>query len=190
MERIRAWADGDDTRHIFWLRGLAGTGKSTIARTVAHENYIRKRLGASFFFSRGGGDIGDASKFFTSIAVQLANNARPLRRYICEAIMERGDIATQSLRDQWRQLVLDPLSKLNDKSCPLSYILVVDALDECQVSNGCRVRFLSEIFNLQDKCQASLFATSRFIPEIIKKFEESIVLEICATEQDVRLVDQ
>ena len=82
LKQIRAWADGDDTRHIFWLRGLAGTGKSTIARTVAQENYIRKRLGASFFFSRGGGDIGNASKFFTSIAVQLANNARANLRII------------------------------------------------------------------------------------------------------------
>jgi hypothetical protein len=165
LERIRAWADGDDTRHIFWLRGLAGTGKSTIARTVAQENYIRKRLGASFFFSRGGGDIGNASKFFTSIAVQLANNARPLRRYICEAIVERGDIATQSLRDQWRQLVLGPLSKLNDKSCPLSYILVVDALDECDDEKHIRniLQLLAEARSLKT-VRLRVLLTSR--PEI------------------------
>jgi NACHT domain len=165
LERIRAWADGDDTRRIFWLSGLAGTGKSTIARTVAQENYDRKRLGASFFFSRGGGDVGNASKFFTSIAVQLANNVRPLRRYICEAIMERGDIASQSLRDQWRQLILGPLSKLDGNSRPSSYILVVDALDECDNENHIRdiLRLLAETRSLK-MVRLRVFLTSR--PEI------------------------
>lgn len=50
---------------------------------------------------------------------------------------------------------------------------VVDALDECQASNGYRMRFLSDIFNLQAKCQARLFAPSRFIPEITEKFNET-----------------
>lgn len=35
LRQIKAWADGEDERHIFWLSGFAGTGKSTIARTVA-----------------------------------------------------------------------------------------------------------------------------------------------------------
>src|SRR5437763_16208323 len=107
----------------------------------------------------------DASTFVTSIAVQLANNVRPLRRYICEAILERGDIATQSLRDQWRQLVLGPLSKLNDKSCPLSYILVVDALDECGNENHIRniLQLLAEARSLK-RVRLRVFVTSR--PEI------------------------
>ncbi|KAF1941507.1 hypothetical protein EJ02DRAFT_203243 [Clathrospora elynae] len=35
LEKIHSWADERDKRCIFWLSGLAGTGKSTIARTVA-----------------------------------------------------------------------------------------------------------------------------------------------------------
>jgi hypothetical protein len=52
MRRID-WADEQDERCIFWLNGLVGTGKSTIARTVACEYSERKLLGACFFFSRG-----------------------------------------------------------------------------------------------------------------------------------------
>ena len=132
LERIRAWADGDDTRHIFWLRGLAGTGKSTIARTVAQENYIRKRLGASFFFSRGGGDVGNARKFVATIAVQLAVHILPVQRHIRDVLTERSIIASLSLTDQWRQLVLGPLSKLDDSDTYPSYVVVIDALDECE----------------------------------------------------------
>ena len=74
------WADGDDERCIFWLNGMAGTGKSTIARTIARKYYEQERLGASFFFSRGGGDVSHAGKFFTSIAVQLANKSPSLKQ--------------------------------------------------------------------------------------------------------------
>ncbi|PVH75335.1 hypothetical protein DL98DRAFT_364471, partial [Cadophora sp. DSE1049] len=80
---------------------LASTGKSTITRTVAHSYFEQKRLGASFFFSRSRRDIGHTSKFFTSIAVQLAYNAPSLRRYISEAAKEQIDITNHSLRDQW-----------------------------------------------------------------------------------------
>ena len=64
--------------------------------------------------------------------------------------------------------------------------IVVDALDECQVFDGCRSRFLSEIFNLQVKCGVNVFATSRFIPGITERFNGSTSLEIRASGEDVR----
>lgn len=64
--------------------------------------------------------------------------------------------------------------------------IVVDALDECQVSDSCRPKFISEISSLQTKCVLNLFATSRFIPEITEKFKESVQLEIRASDQDVQ----
>jgi Cdc6-like AAA superfamily ATPase len=64
--------------------------------------------------------------------------------------------------------------------------IIVDALDECQVSDGGRRKFLSEIFELQTKTGASFFATSRFIPEIVRDFEGSPSLEIRASDEDVR----
>jgi hypothetical protein len=64
--------------------------------------------------------------------------------------------------------------------------IIVDALDECQVFNGCRAKFMSEIFKLQVKTGANLFATSRFIPDIEKDFEGCPLLEIRASDKDVR----
>lgn len=66
--------------------------------------------------------------FVTSIAVQLADNVPASRCHIRDAIAERSGIARQSFRDQWHHLILYPLSKLREAT---SYILVVDALDEC-----------------------------------------------------------
>ena len=165
LKDIIAWADGQDERCIFWLSGLAGTGKSTIARTIAREYHKQNRLGASFFFSRGGGDVSHAGKFFTSIAVQLADKSPSLKRYICGAIAEHRNIGGQSLRDQWHQLILEPLSKLDSNFSHQSLIVVVDALDECDDENDIRaiLQLFTETASLKT-VQLRVFMTSR--PEI------------------------
>ncbi|KAH7201231.1 hypothetical protein DER44DRAFT_439363 [Fusarium oxysporum] len=63
--------------------------------------------------------------------------------------------------------------------------IIVDALDECLASDGCRTRFLSELFNLQTRHGTNIFATSRFIPEIMDRFETSLSIEIRASPDDV-----
>ncbi|BCS29832.1 uncharacterized protein APUU_80135A [Aspergillus puulaauensis] len=128
-----------DNRSIFWLNGWAGTGKSTIASTIARQYYDKQCLGASFFFSRGGGDISHAGKFVTTIARQLASNILPLQKFVCEAIASYSAIGTQSLGNQWRCLILNPLSKVGRGSGFPSYLLVIDALDECDDDKGIQV---------------------------------------------------
>jgi hypothetical protein len=136
LQEINNWADSDDERFIFWLNGLAGTGKSTIARTVARKYFDQSSLGASFFFSKGGGDVGHAGKFFTTIAVELAKKSPSLLKHICDAVSENSNIANQSLGDQWRQLILGPLCKID---APTRYIIIVDALDECGNDKDIRI---------------------------------------------------
>jgi Adenylylsulphate kinase len=71
------WADGEDQQCLFWLSGMASTGKSTIAHTVARAYFDQGRLAASFFL-RGGGDVGNARKLVATIAVQLAVHVLPV----------------------------------------------------------------------------------------------------------------
>jgi hypothetical protein len=139
LRDIFTWADGQDERFIFWLNGLAGIGKSTIACTIARKYFENGQLGASFFFLRGGGDVGHAGKFFITIAIQLGQKSRSLQRHICDALRKNNDIATQSLSDQWRQLVLGPLSKLSGDLYASLYILVIDAIDECDNDNDIQI---------------------------------------------------
>jgi hypothetical protein len=167
LRRIYDWIDGPDNASIFWLNGFAGIGKSTIARTVARIYDKKGCLGASFFFVKGGGDIGSAGKFFTTIATQLARNVPTLHEHICEAVAKHKDISRQSLRDQWTYLVLGPLSKLKSDAHGLqsSYVLVIDALDECDDENNIRIipQLLSEARSLKN-VRLRIFLTSR--PEV------------------------
>ncbi|KAH6718700.1 hypothetical protein BKA61DRAFT_652397 [Leptodontidium sp. MPI-SDFR-AT-0119] len=64
--------------------------------------------------------------------------------------------------------------------------IIINALDECQISDGYQQRFLSSLFNFQERCGANLFATSWPISSIEKEFEGNLRLEIRASEQDVR----
>jgi hypothetical protein len=164
LREIHSWADRQDGRCIFWLRGLAGTGKSTVARTVARSYHEKQRLAASFFFSRGSGNVGHARKFVTSIAVDIANNVPALRQYVSDAVEERSDIASRSLREQWDHLVLSPLLKLgeSDYPVPAPFVLVVDALDECEGDNDIRtiVRLLAETQSLT-RARLRVLLTSR-----------------------------
>jgi archaellum biogenesis ATPase FlaH len=97
--------------------------------------------------------------------VQLARNVPQTQQLISNAILEQNDIANRSLRDQWRQLVLYPLSRLDSSSSPSSYILIVDALDECDSEDDIRMilQLLTEARTLKT-VRLRVFLTSR--PEI------------------------
>jgi WD40 repeat protein len=136
-----AWSAAHDARHVFWLNGLAGTGKSTIARTVARRCADAGRLGASFFFMRGGGELASARKFATTVAVQLAAALPALKPHICAAAGALRDVRAAAPYEQWERLVLQPLAKVSRsgkgdggrQALPLreQIVIVIDVLDEC-----------------------------------------------------------
>ena len=146
LSRIKIWASGSDDQSVFWLDGAAGTGKSTVARSVARYCHERGRLGGSFFFTKGGGDRGDASRLVTTLAYQLTGTVPAVKRHVCKAISAHQKIYELGLRDQWEQLIIDPLSKLEAGSCPSTTVLILDALDEC--GNDMHIRMIMRYLTL------------------------------------------
>jgi type II secretory pathway predicted ATPase ExeA len=78
LGKISTWGNTGDGKHIFWLNGKAGTGKSTISRSIAQTFADKGVLGASFFFKRGEGDRGLATFFFPTIVAQLIQQLPPM----------------------------------------------------------------------------------------------------------------
>lgn len=167
---IERWADHPTGKGIFWLNGAAGTGKSTIAYTVAERLSQRGRtypavLGASFFFRRGEGDQASAALFFPTIVHGLRRKIPILYNLIDEVIHNYPDICNKSLSDQFRRLIHEPWLSLNMSKQNSRYIIVVDALDECERDDDIRILLqLCSQLSLASEGRLRLFLTSR--PEL------------------------
>jgi hypothetical protein len=112
---------------------MAGTGKSTIARTVAHSFASRGQLGASFFFKKCEGERGNASRFFTTIATDLVAHEPGMLAGIRKALDKDSAISQRALKDQFEKLILHPLVEIKQPSSQaLARVVIIDALDECE----------------------------------------------------------
>jgi type II secretory pathway predicted ATPase ExeA len=129
-QEIKEWADNTQGKCIFWLCGSAGTGKSTVSRTVAQSFADEGQLGGSFFFKRGEGDRGNASRFFTTITAQLVAKIPALLSFVSEAIEADPSLTGKSVKQQFEKLLLRPLSKVRGQMPRL--VIIIDALDECE----------------------------------------------------------
>ncbi|KAF2810840.1 uncharacterized protein BDZ99DRAFT_441438 [Mytilinidion resinicola] len=133
QRQIAEWVEDSNGKPIFWLNGMAGTGKSTIARTVAKTFAKQDKLGASFFFKKGEGERGNATRFFTTIATDLVARVPGMIVGIRKALDADPAISGRALKDQFEKLILYPLSEIQQTaSQALACIVVIDALDECE----------------------------------------------------------
>ncbi|KAK4205952.1 NWD2 protein, partial [Rhypophila decipiens] len=160
--QIREWAYDPHGETIFWLNGMAGTGKSTISRTVAKAFADDGILGASFFFKRGEGDRGKATLLFPTIARQLVYKIPTLEAFVREAIDASPDVAKKALKDQFEKLILQPLGRVHHV---IAITIVIDALDECDGDNDVKaiISVLAQAKELRSS-RLRIFITSR--PEL------------------------
>ncbi|KAK2809062.1 hypothetical protein FQN50_004115 [Emmonsiellopsis sp. PD_5] len=166
LQQILVWARDPQSEAIFWLNGMAGTGKSTVSRTIARTLSQDSTLGASFFFKRGEGDRGHAARFFATIATQLVAKLPPLLESIKKVVDTDPGVSKKTLTEQFEKLILEPLISLEgdtDKAIPL--VIVIDALDECETAEDVK----TILYNLArtkkiKSVNLRIFATSR--PEL------------------------
>lgn len=140
LHKVEEWATLPEGKCMFWLNGLAETGKSTISRTVARNFQERGLLGASFFFKRGEGDHSNATRFFPTIARQIFTGIPELRDAIQEVLQDNPRISAKPLKEQFDQLVHQPLHNLCQlKPRSSALVIVIDALDECEGDNDIQI---------------------------------------------------
>ncbi|KDQ13532.1 hypothetical protein BOTBODRAFT_370115 [Botryobasidium botryosum FD-172 SS1] len=116
--------DSDGTR-IFCLTGVAGSGKSAIAHTVAQRCSEEGLLASSFFFSRDVAERNNPSKLLSTMARDLAWDPR-IREHI--SILESDQsLATAPLSRQFGPLIQGPCVRYLSET---PRVAVIDGLDE------------------------------------------------------------
>jgi Cdc6-like AAA superfamily ATPase len=180
----------NQSKQTLFCPGMPGAGKTVITSIVVDYLCTRVQNDAS---------VGIAYLYCNFRRQQEQKPADLLTSLLKQLVQERSSVpeTVKSLYERHkvkrtRPLLDEILKVLHSVVTDYSVaFIIIDALDECQVSDGSCGKFLSELFHLHAITGANLFATSRFIPEVVNKFEGSIKLEIRANNEDVlRYVDE
>ncbi|KZT37864.1 hypothetical protein SISSUDRAFT_1129241 [Sistotremastrum suecicum HHB10207 ss-3] len=163
LQELMSWSHNPSTPRIYWLNGMAGTGKTTIAYSFCELLLQQNSFGASFFCSRAVEETRQVHRIIPTLVHTLANNRHlppRLASSIINALTLDESLAnTAMLEKQCQALLLDPLSiSMRDSgSCP---IIVIDALDECSSPEQVH-RFLQTLFRRAVSLPVKFFVTSR-----------------------------
>ena len=128
--QLEQWLKDEQDQHVFWLNGLAGTGKTTIAQTFAEICFAEGNLGASFFCSRDFEDRSALHTIFPTLALQLAYQYPQFQRELLKLLRTNLDVGQESLFSQMERLIVGPL-----KATQIQTLIIIDALDECKDDN-------------------------------------------------------
>ena len=125
--QLESWLNDQQDKRVFWLNGLAGTGKSTIAQTFAEMSFADGKLGASFFCSRNFNDRSNLRSIFPTLAFQLAHRYPRFREELLPILTANPDVGRESLCSQMEKLIVGPFQAMGTQT-----LIIIDALDECR----------------------------------------------------------
>ncbi|CAE6499612.1 unnamed protein product, partial [Rhizoctonia solani] len=187
IQSLLEWARTPLAGKIYWMNGMAGTGKTTIAYSFCTEldststpvntsevhditqNNNSSALGASFFCSRVISECRQITNIFPTIAYQLARYSVPFN-YALQTVLESDpDACTRALNIQYEKLIVGPLTIMQD-SLPTDFIVVIDALDECENINSLR-EILGLLLSTPITLPVRFLVSSRPEPEISRQME-------------------
>jgi hypothetical protein len=129
---LEAWALNDSEIKAYWLVGMAGTGKSTIAQSFCEILDRKNILGASFFCSRTSKKSRDACLIVPAIAHALTRASPSIKCKVVKTIEDDRDLAEPTygnLDHQFQKLIYQPIR--NSVRQSVSKIIVIDGADEC-----------------------------------------------------------
>ncbi|QRV98190.1 Notchless protein [Ceratobasidium sp. AG-Ba] len=167
LEKFKVWREDDTAEKIYWLNGMAGTGKTTLAYTLCKQLENEDRLAANFFCSRLLASCRDAHLILPTIAYQLAQYSYPFRYALSQVLQVHPDVHTRRIADQFEKLLVTPLREV-ESSFPQNAIILIEALDECDnaaIVGQILDLLLSRISDLPIK----FFLTSRPEPDITRR---------------------
>ena len=125
--QLEHWLEDKKSQPIFWLNGLAGTGKSTIAQSFAEIAFAEGILGASFFCSRDSENRSNIQTIFPTLAFQLAYQYPLFRQELLKVLGADPNIGHKSLCFQLEKAIIGPFTATH-----IPTLIIIDALDECK----------------------------------------------------------
>ncbi|KAG6855397.1 hypothetical protein H0H87_003614 [Tephrocybe sp. NHM501043] len=139
---LKAWVNNPGSSKVYWLNGMAGTGKTTIMYNACQK----------------------AHAIVPSIAFQLAGYSSAFRSSLCGVIEQEPHTISSNVETQFSKLVVQPMKAVQN-NMPPGVVIVIDALDECE--NGPLAELLLQtLLKFASQLPVKFFVTSRPEPSI------------------------
>jgi hypothetical protein len=154
---------------MLWLSGLAGTGKSAIAKTFCEQQAGKSTLMTTFFASRSSAERRNPFNVIHTFAYELATVDARIRPHVLSAVRSPPDIMHCPMTEQIERLLATPLRQAQSGR---TLVLVIDALDECdridRVESGALILLLADVLR---SLPVKLLVTSRQEPSLVRMFK-------------------
>ncbi|KAF4612162.1 hypothetical protein D9613_004613 [Agrocybe pediades] len=204
LESIIGWKQGlneeMNDKPMIWLKGGAGAGKSAIARSVAERCSEEGLLLGTFFFGAADSTRNHVGKLVATLSYQISIIFPAFRDAVSTSIEEDPMIFDRSLRTQFTNLLLRPLSIVLPNlsgTNKIPRLIIIDGLDECSASIDSQRDLL---FTLQEATTTTPFIrflvcsrpenhlNSTFgLPRITHIIHTIFLGEDISAEEDIRL---
>ncbi|PVF94547.1 hypothetical protein CPB86DRAFT_636821, partial [Serendipita vermifera] len=178
LEEARRWGNDNESPQILWLNDVAGSGKSTVAKQIAHEWKLSGILAGRFFFSRDAEETRTTKLFFSTIAQQgISHLGAAVQTILANGICKLRNPVSATIEEQCLEIFTAPLRVMAS-----TVILVLDGLDECE-PGACQQLLQILLPCLPSLRHLKLFLTSR--PEQhIKDQLQDYCLQILSLRSD------
>ncbi|THU91490.1 hypothetical protein K435DRAFT_231380 [Dendrothele bispora CBS 962.96] len=167
IESVVKWVSDTSSSTLLWLHGLAGTGKSTIATTIADYYTQLNRLGAFIYFNRKEEEKSRFEGVIRTLAYSLSMFDRRIRQKVLEAIVANRNVSKMQPEVQFSNLISHPLNSIEALATEGPIVIVIDALDECSGGDDARQSFFHVLVGSSAHLPKTvrIIVTSRFSPK-------------------------
>ena len=134
LNKIIAWAsDGSKNEsNIYWIYGLPGIGKTSLAHSISERLHDQKRLAGAFFCRRDDPNLNESRNILPTLISKLAITFPPFRSIVAERLRNDPNLTPEAIKES---LLLDLLGSL-PRHPKHTLVFVIDALDECGDTRG------------------------------------------------------
>jgi nucleoside-triphosphatase THEP1 len=167
LKDIQDWAEDPNSTRVYWMSGMAGTGKTTILFSLCEWLSKKRRLGANYFCSRISASCRDVNTIVPTLAYQLARYSPAFRSTLCKVLEENPEASKLDVKWQFEKLLQVPMQAV-ETAMPEGVVVVIDALDECDDGDAFRL-FLETLLKLAVDLPIKFLVTSRPEPAIREK---------------------
>jgi len=186
LNQIIAWVtDGPGQKGVdqstpYWIYGLPGIGKTSLAHSICEKLDERKQFAGAFFCRRDDTTLSEPRNILPTLIYQLAKISRPFRSIVTEHLQENQHMTPQSMQNT---LFLEFIRSTPCHSNQNPLVVVIDALDECggTQSRAAILKVLIEVAALASWLKVII--TSRPEADIIRSLGTSAKYDL-GTDQE------